>query len=125
MNQFIIKLPENEDLSLLSEESKIAIAQAKGQFPAGALVGTKAVDGYELKLVICNLDKGSFQSSIVALGLDWEILAYQDEVIDQDKILPYMLPWRAYDNDGNEIDPVPETDITGKLQTYAGNKWIY
>jgi hypothetical protein len=140
MKQFIIKLPEGEELTSLSEETQSVIKRAQGQFPSGLLVGSKAVNGYELKLVMCNLEVSVFQSIItdgypminddgeeviINLGLDWEILASQNIAIDQSKILPYMIDLSIFNEEGELVSTAPVTNLTGKLQTYSGKKWMY
>ena len=139
MNQFIIKLPENTLFDGFSDKAKEVIAHLKGQFPDGTLVGSKAVDGYELKLVMCNISLADFQSaltdgypmidddgsqSMVDLGLDFEILAAEGVKISQDEILPFMLDKLIFE--GSEVvDYKPVTDLTGILQTYSGRIWTY
>ena len=125
MKQFIIKTPQGEDLTSLSEGAQKAIHDAKGQFPSGVLVGSEPLNGYELRLVMCNLDLVGFQSAITALGLVWEVVASEGVTIVQSGILPYMMSVPSFDIDGNLIGSVPVTDLTGKLQTYSGKTWIY
>jgi len=140
MIQFIIKVPEGEKLSELPEIVQEAASSVSARFPSGKLAGTQAVDGYELKLVLCDstseqlqdiFDYG-FQSTdengdpiLIDLELDWKVLADEESKIDQSLILPYFSPVPIFDEEGEQIDSEPVIDITGKIQTYAGRKWIY
>jgi hypothetical protein len=141
MMQFIVKMPETEKFSGLTDEARKAIQGAKGQFPNGWLSGTKAVDGYCLKLLMCDITQDEFNDLIAngsqsideegnvtftPLGLDWEVIACECESIDHSLILPYMAGIPVYDEENQEVisyDTI--TNITGKLQTYAGRKWQY
>ncbi len=140
MIQYIIKLPENADINLLSEEAQAAIQAFKGQFPSGQLIGSQAVDGYELRLIMADIDGEQFnevltegypvvdeegEETLVDLGLDWEVLAEEKKQIDQTKLLPYMLNLPVFDEEGEQTGSEPVTDLTNKLQTFAGKKWVY
>tara|TARA_R100000544_G_scaffold20565_1_gene10006 strand:- start:16660 stop:17085 length:426 start_codon:yes stop_codon:yes gene_type:complete len=141
MNQFIIKVPENETFDELSDQVKEVVNHLRGQYASGLMAGTKAVDGYKLKLVMLNADLDFFkdfltdgypmfddesgEEVIVDLGLDWEILASEGEPIKQDKILPFMLDKLEFDDEGEIVDYNPVTDLTGLLQTYSGRNWTY
>lgn len=140
MKQFIIKLPEGTKLDNLSDQVKDIIKHLRGEFPSNELVGSKTVDGYELKLIMANIDLESLNSIlsqgypmidddneevIVDLELDWEIMAAEGTVIEQSEILPFILDKLIFDSEGEIIDYQPVTDLTGILQTYAGHSWSY
>ena len=125
MKQFIIKLPAGSKLEELNEVAQKAIKAFKGQFPSGVLVGSQAIDGCELKLIMADIEATVFQEQIEAIGLEWEILAFEGVSINQELILPYMLDTPLFDEDGKVSGSEPVLDVTGKLQTYAGRKWIY
>jgi hypothetical protein len=125
MKQFIIKLPENTELDSLSDEVKEAVKSFKGQFPKGVLVGSKSVDGYELKLIMGDITKEELNSATESLVLDWVIIASEGDVINQELILPYMLDTPIFDDEGEQTGSTPVTDVTGKLQTYSGRNWSY
>jgi len=98
MKQFIIKLPEGTKLDLLDEETQAAVKSFKGQFPSGLLVGSQAVGGYELKLIMADIDATVFEEQISAIGLDWAVVASEGVTIDQSLILPYMLDTPTFDD---------------------------
>jgi len=125
MKQFIIKLPEGAKLDLLDEGAQAAIKSFKGQFPSGVLVGSQAVDGYELKLIMADIDATVFQEQVEVIGLDWTIVAVEDITINQSLILPYMMDTPLFDEDGEQTGSETVTDVTGKLQTYSGRQWGY
>ena len=125
MRQYIIKVPESTLFDELSEEVQAAISNAKGQFPSGLLVGSQSVNGYKLKLLMCNLTIIEFDSAIGALGLDWNILTSENETVDQGLIIPFMLDVLTYNEDGEQVGSEPVTDVTNKLQTYSGRNWSY
>lgn len=138
MKQFIIKIPEGEILENLGDEAKRAIKMVNGQFPSGRAVDTHAVDGYEIKLVMCNSDADTLNAIfeygypstnengdqvLVDLELDWEVLAEEGKPTDKDLILPFLDDDIIYDEDGEILSSEPKIDLTS-LQTYAGKKWI-
>lgn len=125
MKQFIIKLPEGTKLDLLDEDTQAAIKSFNGQFPSGVLVGSQAVDGYELKLIMGDITKEELNSATESLGLDWVVVASEGDTINQELILPYMMDILVFDEEGEQTGSEPVTDITGKLQTYSGRDWSY
>lgn len=137
MKQFIIKLPEGEKLGDLSEAAQKAVRAVNGQFPSGRVVGSHAVSGYEIKLVMCNstgiqlqgiFDEGfpstdeNGDPTLIDLGLDWTVLAEEGEPVDDALILPFLDDDIVYDENGDAIDIIAKTDLVS-LQTYAGRKW--
>lgn len=137
MKQFIIKLPKGEKLTDLSEAAQEAVQAVNGQFPSGRVVGSHAVDGYELKLIMCNSTGSQLQDifdtgfpsadengepTLIDLGLDWEVLAEEGTEINENLILPYLDYDIIYDEDGEILSSESKTDLTS-LQTYAGKKW--
>lgn len=139
MTQFIIKLPENSTFEGLSDAAREVILHVKGEFPIGELIGSKAVDGYVIKLLTCNLDRETFENILadgylmmsdegkevmVDLELDWEVMASEGQTISQPEILPFMLDKLIFE-DGEIVDYQPVTDLTDILQTYAGHSWSY
>jgi len=122
MKQFILKIPENTSFDNLSDEVQVAIQVVSGQFPKGVVVGSEAVSGYEIKLVLANATTALLESQFSALSLDWEVLAEEGEVITQDAILDFMSDIPAFDEDGEIIGSTPLADLSS-LQTYAGKSW--
>ena len=80
---------------------------------AGRVVGTKEIDGQELVLALAeNLD-----------GFD--VVAVESEPLNQLELLPFFADVPVVDEDGEVTHYEPVTDITGKLQTFAGKAWTY
>jgi len=141
MKQFILKIPEGTSAEDFSPAMKKAVKSVNAVFPSGRIVGTKAVDGYELKLIIASTTGEALNSLFeygvhsfdkdgepitTDLGLqDWAVLAEEGLQIDQGPILDYMVDVVSYDQEGDEISSEPVVDVTNKLQTYAGRKWTY
>ena len=123
MKQFILKIPEGETVDNFSEEISIAIKSVSGQFPQGAIVGSKAISGYELKLIMANATTEQIEAMILLFDLDWEVLAESSIESDPSLILPYMLDTIELDEDGEIASS--ETFNIDALQTYAGKKWLW
>jgi hypothetical protein len=140
MIQFIVELPEDTKAELLSEDVKNVLQAFNAQLPDERLCNTKSVDGFELRLLMADVDPVTFQEVLaltyntvdendedvsIDLGLEWDLLANSAEKVDQELLIPYFVDNVIFDEDGEQIDSEPVTDITGKLQSFAGKKWIY
>lgn len=124
MKQFIIKIPEGTRFFDLSEEIQNAIKAVNGQFPKGVVVGSQAVLGYELKLVLADSTAAQLEDQFLSLGLDWAVLAEEGVTGDETQILLYMLDKNILDADGEIISTEALTDLSS-LQTYAGKSWTF
>jgi len=136
MIQLILKLPEGETFADLSAEALQAVKAVNGQFPSGRVVNSIAIDGYEIKLIMCDLSGEALQNIIdygysinaegeevlVDLGLDWEVLADETEINDADLILPFLNDNVTLDENGDEVITPAKIE---SLQTYSGHKWIW
>jgi hypothetical protein len=133
---FIIAIPEGTTFEAMPEALQKTIAKYKGVFANGRLVNTGVYLGKELRLInadidavrldtITNNDLFDDESNQYGFDLDWDILAAQDKVIDQDLLLDYWLDKTVLDDEGNIIGTEPVTDLTGKIQTWAGKSWVY
>ena len=122
MKQFIIKLPEGERFAGLSDEVKLAIKAVGGQFPSGRVVGSHAVNGYELKLVMCSASSELLAIEFDILALDWEVLAEEGLFTDDVEILPHLDLDITYDDEGEILSSESKTDLSS-LQTFAGHSW--
>lgn len=141
MKQLIIAIDENTDFEALPEELQKAINKLKIAWPQAKMIGTHAVDGKQLVLIMAGVDgetltefmNGDYISGtdtngdpiITNFNLGWQVMAEEGLAIDQSQLLPYIDEVAEYDEDGELIDFSPVTDITGKLQTYSGHKWTY
>ena len=122
---FIFQVPEGTDVTEVSEEIKTAIASVGGEYSSGVLYGTQPVSGYQLTLVQAQASQIEIETLISNFELDWTILAAQDQAIDQDLLLPYFHDVVSIDPDTQEEVFTPVTDLTDKIQVYAGQKWTY
>lgn len=129
--QMILKVDADYDLDDLPDIVKEAIAKGAIQWPEHQMIGTKTYYSKRLLLIMTILTRGELTSWLnksypsrdeqgesvnVDLGLDWKILAVEgQEIEDHDTLLKFM-----EDIDGEDV-----TDLTGKLQTFAGHNWTY
>ena len=132
----IIAIPEGTTFDAMPEALQKTIAKYKGVFADGRLVDTGVYLGKELRLInadidvyqleaVTNADLFDDEGNQYGFNLDWEVLAAQDEVIDQDLLLDYWLDKPVFDDEGNIIGTEPVSDLTGKIQTWAGKSWVY
>lgn len=122
---YIIEVPEATDVSLLDEVIQTAITGVAGQWPESIMPNTQPIDGRQIVLVYADANKSDIEILIAGAELDWLVLASQDEVIDQNLLLPFYLPRPTYDEDGEISGSETVTDLTGKIQTFAGMNWSY
>ena len=138
MKQFILKTPEGLGLGSMSEAQLEAVSAFKGISPSDKVVGSSVVDGFEIQIVMANIDGATLQSVIdngipstdengdpilIDLELEWEILAEEGVEIDPDPILIFMDDINTYDEDGEITDTNPAT--IESLQTYSGRNWTF
>jgi len=133
---FIIAIPEGTTFEAMPEALKKTIAKYKGVFADGRLVDTGVYLGKELRLInadidayqlatITNADLFDEEGNQYGFDLHWEVLAAQDQVVDQDLLLDYWLDKPVLDDEGDIIGTEPVSDLTGKIQTLAGKSWVY
>jgi hypothetical protein len=136
----ILEVNEGADIELMPEELKAAIAAVKGEFAEGIMIGTQPVDGMQLLFINVNASKDDVlaltnsdvfddNGKQVAFDLGWSVLAVEDEIVDQSLLLPYFIDVPVFDIDEEgeyvQTGTQPVTDLTGKLQVWAGKDWIY
>ena len=140
MIQFIKEVPEDTDLENINDECKSFFDKYSFQIMDQKVVGTEAINGYEIRLAMANVDPDvladTFQNYyltedekgeelLVDLDLDWTVLASGTKKVDNDMLALYFAETVIFDEDGEQIGSEPVTNIAGKLQSYAGKKWIY
>lgn len=139
MKQMILKIDEEADFSLMPDLLKQAIAEGNIQWPQSQMVSTKSYYGKKLILVLTSLSKDTLNQwltigypcminkveKIVDFKLNWKILAVEGEVVDQSKILPFMVDLPRFNEQGEIIGYEEVVDLTGKLQTFSGREWTY
>ena len=133
---FIIAIPEGTTFEAMPEALQKTIAKYKGVFASGRLVDTGVFEGRELRLIDADIDAvtlyaitnhDSFDDDGNQYGWDlgWDVLAAQDEVVEQYELIDYWLDTNVFDDEGDIIGTEPVTDLTGKIQTWAGKQWVY
>jgi len=115
MKQMILKIDDDADINLMPEDLRKAISKTKIQWPQGQLIGTKSYYNKRLILILSPIEPEEIESLFDDFDLAWSILAVEGEIVDQKPILKFM-----EDVDGEDV-----TDITGKLQIFAGHLWTY
>lgn len=115
MKQMILKIDNDADFDLMPEELRVTITQTKIQWPQGQMIGTKSYYNKRLILILSPIEPEAIESLIDDFDLNWSLLAVEGETIFQKSLLGFML-----DEDDEDV-----TDVTGKLQTFAGHSWSY
>lgn len=136
----ILKVQEGSDVALMPDPLQKAIASVRGEFAEGIMIGTQAVDGKQLVFInvdatreqieaMTNADIFDEDGNQIAFDLGWEVLAVENEIVDQSLLLPYFVPVPVFefDEDGEYTQTGTElvTDLTDKLQVWAGKSWLY
>lgn len=129
-------LPEKA-LSALSKRSRFQTAEPR-------MIGTKIVKNKQIVLaysedlpdleLFANIEPQEGGNSkfiegedgtVERVDLDLVILAREDEIVDQSLLLPYFEDLPIFDENGEQIGTEPVTDLTGKIQAWAGKEWRY
>jgi hypothetical protein len=133
---FIIAIPEGTTFDAMPEALKKTIAKYKGVFADGRLVDTGVYLGKELRLINADIDAVTLNAvtnndlfdddgNQYGFDLDWDVLAVENETVDQSVLLNYWLDKTFFDDEGDIIGTEPVSDLTGKIQTWAGKSWVY
>lgn len=125
MKQFIMKVGESIYFDDMAPELKEAIRAIDVQWPESQMSGTKVVGGHKLILIMANASREDLENAIKAFKLDWQVVADEDSVIDQDLLLPFIEGAPRWDEETEDFEYEPVTDLTGKLQTWSGKQWRY
>ena len=125
MKQMIISIDEGTDFDNLPTDQQEDIALAAIQWPESIMPGTEAVDGKSLILIATIASVEVIESMISNHSLEWEVLAVENEVVDQSLLLPFYSDVLAFDEDGEQTGTEAVTDLTGKIQTFSGHSWSY
>ena len=136
MSMMILEIQEGAELDDMPEPLQKAISDAGIEWPESRIVGTSPVNGKQLILVnslvdkeqlsfLMNNDEFDNNGTQVAFDLGWKVLACEDEAVDQDLLLPYFDDVPVFDEEGKRTGSEPVTDLTNKLQHWAGKQWIY
>ncbi len=145
LNQMIVEIESETTLDNLSDELAQMINLGLIQWPENQLTNSKIVNDKRLILILSDVKPKKLERWIsqgfkyrgkhnkhlledevesIDLGISWNILAQEDKKIKQSDILPYIVDDVSYDEDENPTY-TPVTDLTGRLQTWAGKKWKY
>ena len=132
----ILEVQEGSDIELMPDELKALIASVRGEFAEGIMIGTQPVDGKQLLFInvessrleveaLTNQNAFDDDGKQVAFDLGWNVLAVENEIVDQSLLLPYFVDVPVFDEEGEQVGTEPVTDLTNKLQVWAGKQWIY
>jgi len=136
----ILEVQEGANIELMPDELKALIASVRGEFAEGLMIGTQPVDGKQLLFVnveatreqvefLTGSDDFDDDGNQIAFDLGWTVLAVENETVDQSLLLPYFVdvPVFDFDDDGEYIQTgtEPVTELTDKLQVWAGKNWKY
>tara|TARA_R110000796_G_scaffold233388_1_gene351923 strand:+ start:75 stop:494 length:420 start_codon:yes stop_codon:yes gene_type:complete len=136
----ILEVQEGADIAIMPDELKAIIASVKGEFAEGIMIGTKPLLGMQLLFINVDASKDDVEELTnndifdedgkqIAFDLGWSVLAVENEIVDQSLLLPYFVdvPVFEFDEDGEYVQTgtEPVTDLTGKLQVWAGKQWVY
>lgn len=121
---FILEVPEGLDVTEGPKDIQAAIKSVSGQWPEAIMPGTAAAGGRQLVLVYADATKAELESLIASFSLTWQVLACDSEPVNQLALIPFFLDIVTIAEDGTETSE-PVTDLTGKLQTFAGKNWIF
>ena len=133
---FIIAIPEGTEFQAMPEALQKTIAKYKGVFADGRLVDTGVYLGKELRLINADIDATTLNAvtnndlfdedgNQYGFDLDWDVLAVENETVDQSVLLNYWIDKPVFDDEGDIIGTEPVSDLTGKIQTWAGKSWVY
>ena len=136
MKQMILEISEGAEFDVMPEPLQKAIEKARIKWPESRLIGTSAIDGKQLILILSGVDKSTLTDLMnnnefdengeqIKFNLGWTVLACEGEQIDQSLILPYFDDSPTFDENGDQIGFEPVVDLTNKLQIWAGHKWTF
>jgi hypothetical protein len=100
------------------------------------MIGTQPIDGKQLLFINVKASRLEVEAMTsqnafdddgkqVAFDLGWNVLAVENEIVDQSLLLPYFVDALMFDEEGEQVGTEPVTDLTNKLQVWAGKQWIY
>ena len=141
----ILEIAEGVKFEEMPEAQQKVIGSLGIEWPQSMMIGTEAVNGKQLVLINANCtpkqlndamngdyNTGEFDENgdpvVESFNLGWSIMAVEGVEVAQTELLPYFLPELnvTYDDNGDPItESIPITDLTGKLQVWAGKKWVY
>lgn len=125
MMQMIIEIDESTEFDNLPEEQQADVTGANIQWPESIMLGTEAVNGKSLLMIACDVPRETIEGMIAAHNLTWLVLAVENEPIIQALLLPFYSDVPTFDEDGEQTGTEAVTDLTGKIQTFAGHSWLY
>ena len=123
--QMIVKIDAGTEFDNLPEDQQEDITSANVSWPESVMLGTEAVIGEVLILIATTATELELNAMILSHGLGWEILAIEGEIVNQDLLLPFYSDVPVFDEDGDQTGTEAVTDLTDKIQTFAGHTWSY
>lgn len=142
MSMMILKIQEGAEFDYMPSELQKAITRAGVVWPESRLLGTSPIDGYQLILINAKVDGDTLEQWMnveyptgeldesgqeikIGFNLGWEVMAEEGRLVDQSILLPYFDDEPVFDEEGNVVGSEPVTDLTDKLQHWAGKRWTY
>lgn len=136
MKQMILEIDEGTEFDVMEPDLQAAILKLNISWPESCLIGTSAVAGKKLILILCAADGATLTDLMnneefdeegrqIKFNLGWSVIAEEGITVNQSLLLPYFDEAPAFDENGDQVGSEPITDLTGKLQTWAGRKWKY
>lgn len=135
-SQMILEIDASVEFDEMPHDLQTAIRKAGIEWPESTMIGTSSHEGKKLILIQTSVDADTLTNLMnseifddngnqIAFNLGWQVLASDKEPINQSALLPYFDDVPVYDDEGNFNGFEPVTDLTGKLQTWAGKQWQY
>ena len=136
----IIEINEIPAIDDLPDDVRAVVNSVGLQFAPPVLFGTSARNGKIIMLASCDSSAAAVEDALsqdtdddqgkpLKRDLGVKVLAVAGEPVDQSLLLPYFdeVPVFAVDEDGElQVTGYEQvTDLTGKLQTWAGREWQY
>lgn len=125
MMQMIIEIDEGTEFDTLPEEQQADVMSSNIQWPESMMLGTAPLDGKIIILIATSASVEQIEAMIFNHGLEWAVLAVENEEVDQSQLIPYYLDVPLFDEDGEQAGSESVEDLTGKIQTFAGKSWVY
>lgn len=136
MKMMILEIDAGAEFDTMPESLQAAIQKAKIKWPESIMIGTEPVAGKQLVLILSGVDAATLtdlmnndefddEGNQIKFDLGWTVLAEEGEIVNQSSLLPYFSEVPVLDDNGDLTGYEPVTDLTDKIQVWAGKKWVY
>lgn len=135
-HMMILEVAEGAEFDNMPEDLQKAIQKAGVTWPESIMLGTQPVNGKQLILInakvdadtltdLMNNDEFDENGNQIKFNLGWSVVAREDQVVNQSALLSYYLDVPVFDELGEVAGYEAVADLTGKIQVWAGKKWMY